>query len=256
MAGKEEVWAHKVCAFPFPRVHPKPFPTDLPTRKKHDAVQPQLLNASPLAQIIGKETVADVIIDDAEACALLDSGAIADLMTLAYAKARNFDIRLMPELSDHFINLRLAARFKTTLSGYVEYNLQVPGISSYNSDRVALVAEDNTPLSKEVPLTIGMKTEDTILEELKEGEIEMLDSVWKRVKNNQSLSKLQEEVGIQEAMVWVARATGQEPPKFKDHTPSLNQEMEDLLELNQLVSATKTEIFHLDRIKPSRLIPH
>ena len=56
--------------------------------------------------------------------------------------------------------------------------------------RVALVAEDNTPFSKEVPLTIGIKTEDTIIEVLKEGEIEMLDSVWKRVKNNQSLSKL------------------------------------------------------------------
>ena len=96
----------------------------------------------------------------------------------------------MTELSDHFMNLRLAARFKTTLSGYIEYNLQIPGISSYNSDQVALVAEDNTAFSKEVPLTIGMKTEDTILEALKEGEIEMLDSVWKRVKNNQSLSKL------------------------------------------------------------------
>ena len=84
------------------------------------------------------------------------------------------------------------------------------------------MAEDNTPFSKEVPLTIGMKIEDTILEVLKEGEIEMLDSVWKRVKNNQSLSKLQEEVRIQEAMVQVAKATGQEPPKFKDHTPYLN----------------------------------
>ena len=94
---------------------------------------PHLLNADPLAQIIGTETVADVITDDAEACALLDSGATADLMTQAYAKARNFDIRLMTELSDCFINLRLAAGFKTTLSGYVEYNLQIPRIS-YNSD--------------------------------------------------------------------------------------------------------------------------
>ena len=90
----------------------------------------------------------------------------------------------MTELSDHFVNLRLAARFKTTLSGYVEYNLQIQGIPSYDSDRVALVAEDNTPFRKEVPLTIGMKTEDTILEALKEGENEMLDSVWKRVKDN------------------------------------------------------------------------
>ena len=67
------------------------------------------------------------------------------------------------------------------------------------------MAEDDTPFSKEVPLTIGMKTEDTILEVLKEGEIAILDSVWKRVKNNRSLLKLQEEVGIREAMVWVAK---------------------------------------------------
>ena len=84
----------------------------------------------------------------------------------------------------------MAARFKTTLSGYIKYNLQIPGILSSDSDRVALVAEDNNPFSKEVLLTIGTKTEDTILEALKEGEIEMLDSVWKRVKNNRSLLKL------------------------------------------------------------------
>ena len=43
-------------------------------------------------------------------------------------------------------------------------------------------------------------------------------------------------------MVWVAHATGQEPPKFEDHTPYLNQGMEDLLELNEVASAIKTEI--------------
>ena len=84
------------------------------------------------------------------------------------------------------------------------------------------MAEDHTPFSREVPLTIGMKMEDTILEELKEGEIEMLDCVWKRVKNNWSLSKLQEEVGIREAVVQVAHATGQKPPEFKGHTPYSN----------------------------------
>ena len=101
---------------------------------------PQLLNADPLALIIGTETVADIIINYSEACALLDSRATTDLMILAYAKARNFDIRLMTELSDHFVNLRLAAGFKTTLSGYINYNLQIPGISSYDSDQGALVA--------------------------------------------------------------------------------------------------------------------
>ena len=81
------------------------------------------------------------------------------------------------------------------------------------------MVEDNTSFSKKVPLTIGTKTEDTILKALKEGVIEMLDSIWKRVKNNRSLLKLQEEVGIWEAMICMAKATGQKPPKFEDHTP-------------------------------------
>ena len=61
-----------------------------------------------------------------------------------------------------------------------------------------MVADDDTQFGKEVPLTIGMKTEDTIFKAMKEGEIEMLDNIWKRVKNNRSLTKLREEVGFQE----------------------------------------------------------
>ena len=104
------------------------------------------------------------------------------------------------------------------------------------------MAEDYTPFSREVPLTIGTKTEDTIQKALKEGEIVMLDSIWKRVKNNRSLSKLQEEVGIRKAMVQVAQATGQEPPKSEDHTPYSKWGMEDLLKLNEVANAIKTEI--------------
>ena len=43
-------------------------------------------------------------------------------------------------------------------------------------------------------------------------------------------------------MVWVAHATGQRPPEFKDHTPYLNQGRKDLLKLNEIASVTKTEI--------------
>ena len=129
--GKEEIRAQGAHTLPFPINHLNQSPTDLPMRRKQDTVPSHLLNAGPLAQIIGTETVADVIIDDAEACALLDSGATADLMAQAYAKARNFDIRPMTELSNCFINLRLVAGFKTTLSGYVEYNPQIPGIIQF-----------------------------------------------------------------------------------------------------------------------------
>ena len=145
MGGKEEIWVQKAHVSPFPKNHPNPS-TDLPARKKHDAVPPRLLNADPLAWIIGH---GQVITDDA-----LDSRATTDIMTLAYAKARNFDIRPMTELSDRFMNINLVAGFKTTVYGYVKCNLQLPGISSYDSDRVTIVAEDNSEFGKEVPLTI------------------------------------------------------------------------------------------------------
>ena len=87
VGGKEDVLALSAHVPPFPKNHPDPSPTDLPARRKHNAVLPQLLNADPLVQIIGMKMIADVIIDDAKACALLDSGATADLMSFAYAQA-------------------------------------------------------------------------------------------------------------------------------------------------------------------------
>ena len=38
VGGKEEVWVHKAHASPFPKNRPNPSLTDLPARKKHDAV--------------------------------------------------------------------------------------------------------------------------------------------------------------------------------------------------------------------------
>ena len=79
----------------------------------------------------------------------------------------------------------------------------------------------------------------------------MLDSIWKRVINNRSLSKLQEKVGFHEALIQVAKAAGAEPPEFEDHPPYSNWGMEDL-KLNELVRTTMTEVTCLNPIKPSK----
>ena len=85
--GKRNVLALLAHVPPFPKNHPDSSSTDLSARKKHNAVWPQSLNADPLVWNIGMEMIADVIMDDAKACALLDSGATTDLMSLAYAEA-------------------------------------------------------------------------------------------------------------------------------------------------------------------------
>ena len=50
------------------------------------------------------------------------------------------------------------------------------------------------------------------------------------------LSKLREEIGFRQAVTRIAEVTGEEPPVFEDHTLFSNLGMEDLLQLNRLVS--------------------
>ena len=107
----------------------------------------------------------------------------------------------MIEISNCFMNVNLAAGQKASLSRFIQYNLQIPKISSYNLDQVALLTEDDTKFSQEDSLIVGTKTEDKIFEAMKEGEIEKVNKIWMRVKTNQLLAKLHGEVGIQEALI-------------------------------------------------------
>ena len=99
-------------------------------------------------------------------------------------------------------------------------------------------------------MTIGTQTEDSIFEVMKEGEMDMLDNVWKQVRNNRSLSKLREELGFWKAMTQVAQAIGEEPLEFEDHTPFSNRGMKDLLEIDELVSTIRTEVIPPRSTKP------
>ena len=92
-------------------------------------------------------------------------------------------------------------------------------------------------------MTTGTWTKDSIFEAMKEGEMDMLDNVWKWVRNNCSLSKLREEIRFWKAVTQVVEAIGEEPPpEFKDHTLFSNRGMKDLLKLDELVSTTQTKV--------------
>ena len=64
-------------------------------------------------------------------------------------EARGFDIKLMTELSDWHVNLKLALGYCSTVMGYVKYNLCLKGIPSYDSNWVALIAEKDTQFLRE-----------------------------------------------------------------------------------------------------------
>ena len=56
---------------------------------------------------------------------------------------------------------------------YTEFNMNIPRVSGYDMDRLALLLEDDSNYSKRVPVVLGTKTLDSIMYAMKEGEIEI-----------------------------------------------------------------------------------
>ena len=138
-----------------------------------------MLNADPLAQFIGMNTITDALIDDVLTKVLLDTGATFDLMPIGYAKAAGLEIKPLSLITDRHVTMSLAAGQYSEAFGYMEFNLKIPEVSNYNMDRLALLSKDDSNYSKRVPVVLGAKTLDSIMYEMKEGEMELLDKVWR-----------------------------------------------------------------------------
>ena len=138
-----------------------------------------MLNADPLAQFIGTDTIADALIDDVPTKVLLDTGAMIDLMPISYAKAAGLEITPLSLITDKHVTMSLAAGQYSEAVRYTEFDLKIPRASNYDMDRLALLAEDDSNYSKRVPEALGTKTLDSIMHVMKEGEIKLLYEVWR-----------------------------------------------------------------------------
>ena len=117
-------------------------------------------------------------------------------MPFSYAKAAGLEIKPLSLITDKHITMSLAAGQYSEAVRYTEFNLKIPGVSNYNMDRLALLAEDDSSYSKRVPVALGTKILDSIKNVMKEGKIELLDEVWRWTKNKRSFAKLHELVGF------------------------------------------------------------
>ena len=50
----------------------------------------------------------------------------------------------------------------------IEFNLQVPGVSHFNQDHVALLPKDESKFAKKIPLILESRTLDCVVENLEE----------------------------------------------------------------------------------------
>ena len=75
---------------------------------------------------------------------------------------------------------------------------------------------------------------------MKEGEIELLDEVWRQTKNQRLFAKLHELVDFLQAAITCTKKQGVEPPQSEDHTPYSNKGMKDLLDIDEVIQTLNT----------------
>ena len=191
------------------------------------------------------DIIAEVLIDDVPTKVLLDTGATINLMPVSYAKAAGLEIKPPSLITDKHVTMSLAVGQYSEAVTYTEFNLRVPGVSDYNMDRLALLAENDSSYSRRVPVALGTKTLDSIMYAMKEGKIELLDKVWRQTKNQRSCAKLHELVGFLLVAITCPKKQGVEPSQFEDHTPYSNKGMEDLLDIDEAIHGINTVVIPL-----------
>ena len=66
--------------------------------------------------------------------------------------------------------------------GYVLIQVQFPGIPLYDEEQVALVIQDGSEFSRQVPFIVGTLIIDRVIRALKESEMETAPEEWQRAR--------------------------------------------------------------------------
>ena len=122
------------------------------------------LNPDPIAHLIGHSNEAPVIIDGQEVTALIDLGAHIFSISAQFCEELTLQIQPLGQL----LELEGTGGAAIPYLRFVEVNLQILGIKSYNED-VLLLVIPTTTYSKTVPVVVGTKIIDKALSLMTDG---------------------------------------------------------------------------------------
>ena len=122
---------------------------------------------------MGCSNEAPVIIDGQETMTLIDSGAQVSSVSSQFCEELALEIQPLGQLQE----LEGTGGAAIPYLGFVEVNLQIPGVQSYNEDVLLLVIPTMTYFWV-VPVVVGSKIIDKALSVMTKGELEKAATMW------------------------------------------------------------------------------
>ena len=120
------------------------------------------------------------ILDGHLTTVFVDSGARMNCVTPEFMKARGLVVGLIQDLNNHSgrIPINGAGGKRTEPLGYVMIRVQIPQVSSYDEDQVALIVEDPSIFSRRCPVILRTLTIFRAVQAMKESEMHNLEPAW------------------------------------------------------------------------------
>ena len=124
-------------------------------------------------QLVGCTNGAPVVMDGCEVAALVDLGAQVSTISAQLCEELGLEIQPLGQL----LELEGTGGAATTYLGFVEVNLQIPGIRRYNKD-VLLLAIPTMAYTEIVLVVVGSKIIDKALSCMTVGELAKATATW------------------------------------------------------------------------------
>ena len=154
------------------------------------------MNPESVARLIGRRNEGPIILEDKPLTALIDSGA--SVTTITEGCCRDLGLQIKP-LGD-LLHVEGTSGHTIPYKGYVEANLQIPRVNQYR-ESILLLVLPNYLYGRDVPVQIGTKVIDRVLQWIPEGKIIEAHGAWKRAQASAAL------------MAGIAQADEQPPEK-------------------------------------------
>ena len=128
-------------------------------------------NPDPLCRLIGPKNEIEVIVNNEQVTALVDSGAQLSAVSMAFAKCHNLPIWQLQQLLD----FERFGGVDIPYIGYTQIQLQILGVKDYDKDILVFIQKD---YSEQVPVILGTLHIKDMIQSATREELVKLGDAW------------------------------------------------------------------------------
>ena len=130
-------------------------------------------NPDPLCQLIGPKNEVEVIVNDEQVTALVDSGVQISAVSMAFVKCHNLPIWQLQQLLD----FKGFGGMDIPYIGYTQIQLQILGVKDYDRDILVFIQKDSH-YSEQVLVILGTLHIKDVIQSATREELVKLGDAW------------------------------------------------------------------------------